>query len=826
MARQPKRIVKKTTRATAVRAAARYAAPTRAIESLEGRTLFAVFVWDGGGNNNNWTTGANWVGDNAPAAGDSVSFGEAGAARKSNTNDFAAGTVFENIVFTSGGWTIGGNPLVLNDDITATLATSGTNSVNMDITMSEGETPISSFLPGGATLIVNGNINSQGNTLRLAGVSQTTVNGVISGPGVLSKDASGPATLTGDNTYSGGTNVVASSTLTINHTGAGTATGTGPTTVSGDLRGAGRVGALTVASGGDLFPGVGNNSTGLLSTGDLSLGAGSRLGLNFNGTTAGTDYDQLAVTGAVTINPAATLQLTTGAGFTPGNGVTFTIISNDGGDAVSGTFANLAEGATVSVGGQTYQISYVGGDGNDVTLGTIEFNDPPVNSVPANQTMLENAVLTFSTPNNNLISLADPDAGSSPIQVTLAATHGVVTLSGTTGLTITAGANGSATVTVTGTATDVNAALSGLTYTPDADFVGAATLTLTTNDQGNTGPGGAQQDVDVINVTVNDQASQPPSANDDSVTRGVGEATTISVLSNDTDPLGRTLTVAVGNQPAGGAIVVNSDNTITYTPGAGFNGTDTFTYTVDNGAGGTDTATVTVTTTGAGYDQDPDSPSQTALFINGTDAGEKVVIKKRKGGGLSVLLGKTEIFSSASLPTGSVWVNGLGGDDVIAPGILKNSPFRIYGGDGNDKLTGGNLNDVIVGGIGNDKITAGRGNDIGIGGGGADKVAGAAGDDILISSSTDYNPYTAPNAAALRDILAVWNNGADYASRIAAIQSSAGVGTSGGKFSSSTIDADSDADVLTGASGSDLYFAQSNDKAKPQKNVETVVTIS
>jgi hypothetical protein len=51
-------------------------------------------------------------------------------------------------------------------------------------------------------------------------------------------------------------------------------------------------------------------------------------------------------------------------------GTTFTNIDNDGADAVIGTFNGLPEGATVhSLNGLT-QISYVGGDGNDVTLTT------------------------------------------------------------------------------------------------------------------------------------------------------------------------------------------------------------------------------------------------------------------------------------------------------------------------------------------------------------------------------------------------------------------------------------------------------------------------
>jgi hypothetical protein len=49
-------------------------------------------------------------------------------------------------------------------------------------------------------------------------------------------------------------------------------------------------------------------------------------------------------------------------------GDSFVIIANDSNDAVSGTFAALAEGATVSDGIYAYSITYVGGDGNDVVL--------------------------------------------------------------------------------------------------------------------------------------------------------------------------------------------------------------------------------------------------------------------------------------------------------------------------------------------------------------------------------------------------------------------------------------------------------------------------
>ena len=46
----------------------------------------------------------------------------------------------------------------------------------------------------------------------------------------------------------------------------------------------------------------------------------------------------------------------------------FTIIANDGSDAVTGRFQNLAEGAPLTLGGRPYAITYSGGDGNDVVL--------------------------------------------------------------------------------------------------------------------------------------------------------------------------------------------------------------------------------------------------------------------------------------------------------------------------------------------------------------------------------------------------------------------------------------------------------------------------
>jgi hypothetical protein len=50
-------------------------------------------------------------------------------------------------------------------------------------------------------------------------------------------------------------------------------------------------------------------------------------------------------------------------------GTSFTIIKNNGPSAISGTFNNLAEGATFVSGGMTFRITYKGGaSGKDVVI--------------------------------------------------------------------------------------------------------------------------------------------------------------------------------------------------------------------------------------------------------------------------------------------------------------------------------------------------------------------------------------------------------------------------------------------------------------------------
>ena len=98
-------------------------------------------------------------------------------------------------------------------------------------------------------------------------------------------------------------------------------------------------------------------------------------------------------------------------------------------------------------------------------------NDAPVNIVPGAQISAEDTALVFSTGTGNRIAVSDPDAGASPLEVTLTAVQGTLTLAGTAGLTFTVGDGAAdATMTFTGTQAAINAALDGMSFLPPLDY--------------------------------------------------------------------------------------------------------------------------------------------------------------------------------------------------------------------------------------------------------------------------------------------------------------------------------------------------------------------
>ncbi len=150
----------------------------------------------------------------------------------------------------------------------------------------------------------------------------------------------------------------------------------------------------------------------------------------------------------------------------------------------------------------------------NVTVNAV--NDAPVNSVPlVAQNVNEDNTLVFNSGNGNLITVSDADSALGDLSVTLTVLHGTLLLGGNASLTGETG-DGTSSITISGALAAINNALNGLSYTPAQHYNGPDTLTITTNDNGNTGSdpglsGGAndEQDQDVVSINVAAQNDSP-----------------------------------------------------------------------------------------------------------------------------------------------------------------------------------------------------------------------------------------------------------------------------------------------------------------------------
>lgn len=179
----------------------------------------------------------------------------------------------------------------------------------------------------------------------------------------------------------------------FNVTGTGTGTGTldfngGVLNVTGSISGSvilgdgvlagnstslttGVIGGVAELLGGQVSPNL-NAPGSLRFNGGANL-VGSGLHVNLNGLTAGTEYDQLIVTGQVSVG--ASVPLTIGLGFLPEIGDKFTLIANDGAEPIDLNALFIFDNIELTEGDHLFlapyhdfTISYAGGDGNDIEL--------------------------------------------------------------------------------------------------------------------------------------------------------------------------------------------------------------------------------------------------------------------------------------------------------------------------------------------------------------------------------------------------------------------------------------------------------------------------
>ncbi|MCA8997201.1 MAG: DUF4347 domain-containing protein, partial [Planctomycetaceae bacterium] len=104
-------------------------------------------------------------------------------------------------------------------------------------------------------------------------------------------------------------------------------------------------------------------------------------------------------------------------------------------------------------------------------------------SLPGAQSTNEDTPLTFSLANGNAITVDDGTAATDTrLQVRLSVDgfNGILTLSQTTGLSFPGGSNGSSSMVLWGSEADINAALEGMVFTPNANYNGPANITVET----------------------------------------------------------------------------------------------------------------------------------------------------------------------------------------------------------------------------------------------------------------------------------------------------------------------------------------------------------
>jgi Malectin domain len=299
-------------------------------------------------------------------------------------------------------------------------------------------------------------------------------------------------------------------------------------------------------------------------------------------------------------------------------GITFSSGSNGSSSmTINGTLANL----NTALAGLTYgpNLDYVGSDtlriavidsvdrlsGSGSVALTINAVAPPAVTAMTTASLKENSSYTFSS---SAFRLADATASGASDSLTLSVAFGKLALGSTSGLTFSSGANNSSSMTVTGTLANLNAALSGLVYTPTSGFSGHDSLALSLADSIDKLTGSAS-----VAIAVNPYVTAPATAN-------VLENASYTFSSSGGDPISATDGGAVGSSDSLTLTVLHGKLTLSSLTGltikSGANGSSSITvqgtlanlnaalnglvYTPALGYTGLDTLTVTIADSGDG----------------------------------------------------------------------------------------------------------------------------------------------------------------------------------------------------------------------------------
>lgn len=297
--------------------------------------ISAPRVWNGTVNGL-WSEPGNWTPAGVPLAGESLRF-PGGVANLITTNDLPAGTAFSRLDIVGYYYAFNGNQIELIDSLFS--AWSG-NEINLPI-------------------------NVAGNSVTFSG--SVTLAGGLSGAGPV--QVIDYLSVVGVHPYAG--TMTVQGTLDLDDAELSQAT----VVVEGYLQGDGVVGPV-IWPGSRIAPDFGR-----IETGDLTASGSGTLSIALQGTMPGISHGQLRVAGAVDLGAGKHLSSSGGWNFLPALGHEWVLIDNDGSDAISGTFSGRPEGSTIALGGFSYRLSYIGGDGNDLSLTSLDGRTPTATSL-------------------------------------------------------------------------------------------------------------------------------------------------------------------------------------------------------------------------------------------------------------------------------------------------------------------------------------------------------------------------------------------------------------------------------------------------------------
>ena len=327
-----------------------------------------------------------------------------------------------------------------------------------------------------------------------------------------------------------------------------------------------------------------------------------------------------------------------------------------------------------------------------------------------------------------------------------------------------------------------------LIYTPNANYNGTDTFTYTLSD----GNGGTV--TKTVDLTIN-AINDIPVATIISGAVDEDNSLILDVLAGASDVEGDTLTISEFTQGANGAVTVNENDDLIYTPNTHYSGSDSFTYTISDGNGGTVIETINMTINplpanitgdsadnvltgnykdniiigglgsdslvgGSGNDTyifNPGDGNDIITDSSGTDSiqfGQGItkdnIIFSNSGDDLIISFTDTadSIRITPQQIENFIFADGSGYTSNEVLDIASRSVFGtqnqdtligtesdnyIYGQAGNDSISAGAGNDTIYGGDGNDSIDTNSGNDYIYAGAGNDMIVEQASDSILYS---------------------------------------------------------------------------------------------